>query len=165
VLVINNGLGDVSRSLQWVRNPTREDVAEDTLSAIYNALKSLNTTYSNISDTYFSAWQHVRRGSEVLSARSANCIDGSLLFASTLELLGMEPVLIIKTGHAYVGVRSSPGSSLVWPVETTMVGTNPFADAFLFALQHLPLDIASDPNFHPVDIKAMRGKGVLPLPQ
>jgi hypothetical protein len=111
------------------------------------------------------AFQHIRRVSEVLTALSANCLDGSLVFASALELLGMEPVLILTTGHAYVGVRSAPGSKVIWPVETTMVGTAPFADAFNAGVDEYLADSKNDPQFHVVDVKAMRGKGVLPLPQ
>jgi hypothetical protein len=165
VFVVSNDQGGVSRSVSWTRSVTREDVAEDTLRSVFNALKSLSTTYSNIPDTYFSSWQHIRRAEEVISARSANCIDGSLLFASAIELIGMEPVLILKSNHAYMGVRSAPGSSIVWPVETTMVGTDQFPAAFSYAIQHFPMDSSSDPRFRIVDVKTMRGRGVLPLPQ
>jgi hypothetical protein len=164
-LIFFNTGSEAPETVTWTRNPTREDVAEDSLQSIYAALQSLKTKYSDISGSYFAGFQHVRRASEVLGTLSANCLDGSLLFASTLELVGMEPVVIFKTGHAYVGVRSAPGSDVVWPVETTMVGTNPFADAFSEGLDELVADSASDPQFQLLDVKAMRTRGVLPLPQ
>jgi hypothetical protein len=159
-----------TRTVTWSRNVTREDVAVDVLGSIFAALKARGTMYGNVTDAYFDDFQHIRRASEVLSSLSANCIDGSLLFASTLELLGMEPVVIVRTGHAYVGVKSAPGSSIVWPVETTMVGTDSFDDAFNTGVDELLADEGkgqgqvADPQLHLVDIKGLRTRGILALP-
>jgi hypothetical protein len=164
-LAFFNADAGAARRLQWVRNATREDVAVDVLASIYDALKQLNTRYSNITDSYFQTFQHIRRPSEVLAALSANCLDGSLVFASALELLGMEPVVIAATGHAFVGVKSAPASSVIWAIETTLVGTNPVDDALGVGMQELIDDARSDPRYHVIDIKALRARGVLPLPQ
>jgi len=164
-LVFFNTGSDADETVTWTRNPTREDVAEDSLQSIYVALQTLMTRYSDISSSYFAGFQHVRRASEVLSTLSANCLDGSLLFASTLELVGMEPVIVFKTGHAYVGVRSAPGSDVLWPVETTMVGTSSFADAFDTGLDEVTSDSANDPMFELVDVKTARAAGFVPIPE
>jgi hypothetical protein len=156
---------DQVRAVEWTRIVTRQDVAGDALQSIYVALKALSTKYSNITDSYFQNWQHVRLASEVIAARSANCIDGSLLFSSVLELVGMEPVLIFKTGHAYVGVRAAPDSPRIWPIETTAIGTADFEDAFDFAVNSLAADGKNDPKFRLVPVKTARGRGILPLPQ
>ncbi len=164
-LVLANDGGLVSRTVDWYRNATKQDVVEDALSSIYTALRNANTRYSNIPGTFFAGWQHVRRAAEVVAALSANCFDGTMLFASTLELIGLEPVLIFVSGHVFVGVRSSPGSPVIWPVETTGVGTMEFSDAFQLGLDQLVSHSADDPNFGVLDIKEMRAAGVLPLPQ
>jgi hypothetical protein len=158
-------VGPEARTATWLRTPSRVEVATDALQSVFVALQKLKTKYSNIPETYFDDWQHVRRPREVLGALSANCLDGSMLFASVLELVGMEPVILTRTAHAYVGVRSAPGSSLVWPVETTMIESAPFEQAFTTALQEITVDPKMDPRFRMVDIKAMRARGVLPLPQ
>ena len=163
VLVVFNTQTYPTVSLSWWRNVTREDVAQDALGSIYTALRSLHTQYSDVSSSFFDGFQHVRRPSEALDALSANCLEGSLLFASVLELVGMRPVLIFKTGHAYVGVTSAPGSRVLWPVETTMVGTNDFPDAFAKGLDELDDDSANDPRFQLVDVAATRAHGILPL--
>jgi hypothetical protein len=147
------------------RTATREEVARDVLASVYVTLAALGTRYSNISDTYFGGWQHVRRPPEVLQALSANCIDGALLFASVLELLGMEPVVVMTTGHAYAGVRSAPGSTVIWPVETTLLDSAGFADAYHTATAELLSDARKDPQFRLLDIKALRARGILPMPQ
>jgi hypothetical protein len=153
------------RTATWLRTPSRVEVATDALQSVFVALQKLKTKYSNIPETFFNDWQHVRRPREVLQALSANCLDGSMLFASVLELVGMEPVIVTRTAHAYVGVRSAPGSPLVWPVETTMIESATFEQAFSTALQEITGDARTDPRFRLVDIKAMRARGVLPLPQ
>jgi hypothetical protein len=163
VLVVINTQTYPTVSVSWSRNVMREDVAQDALGSIYTALRSLHTQYSDVSSSFFDGFQHLRRPSEALDALSANCLEGTLLFASVLELVGMRPVLIFKTGHAYVGVASAPGSTFVWPVETTMVGTNEFLDAFAKGLDELDDDSANDPLFQLVDVADARAHGVLPL--
>jgi hypothetical protein len=164
VLAMLNRAPD-ARTASWLRTPSHMEVAADALQSVFVALQKLKTKYSNIPDTFFNDWQHVRRPREVLEALSANCLDGSMLFASVLELVGMEPVLITRTGHAYVGVRAAPGSPRIWPVETTMIESATFEQAFSTALDELATDEKMDPKFRMVDVKAMRARGVAPLPQ
>jgi hypothetical protein len=92
-------------------------------------------------------------------------LDGALVFASAAELLGVEPVLIFPSGHAYVGIRSAPGSPIIWPIETTMVGdssTTPW-DAYLYAMTSRSTKIATDPVYEEVDVATMRKAGITPL--
>jgi hypothetical protein len=166
--VVNNTDDGAGRDVIWARNVTREDVVRDLLTSLFSALRSLGVTYASVTDTFFTAdWQHVRRVSESIQALSANCIDGSLVFASAAELLGVEPVLIFRTGHAYVGIRSAPGSPIIWPIETTMVGnlsTTPW-DAYNYAITNRQKDMATDPIYEEVDVATMRAAGVTPLVQ
>ena len=167
IAFINSGSNIADRSVGWTRTVTKEDVVRDVLLATFQALRALNLTYSDITSTFFSDWQHVRRVTESLEAASANCIDGSFVFASVAELLGMQPVLILKTGHAYMGIRSGPGSSVIWPIETTAVGlttVTPF-EAYQTAATNKTMDKATDPNYQEVDITTLRGRGVTPLVQ
>jgi hypothetical protein len=152
-------------TVAYTRTSTRLEVAADALRAIYTALQKRDTKYSNVTNTFFDDWQYVRRPREALEALSANCLEGSLLFASVLELVGMEPVIVTRSAHAYVGVRSAPGSAAIWPVETTLLGSASFEQAFAAGVSELGVDARSDPRFRPIDIKAMRARGILPLPQ
>jgi hypothetical protein len=165
LVLFNPAYGSEPRAISFTRNNTREDVARDVLRSVYLSLQDLQTRYSNIPSTYFYGWQHIRLGGEVLAASSANCIDGSLLFASVLELIGMDPVILFTADHAYVGVHSSPGSRVIWPVETTLMDAASFEDAYRIAIGELTEDSANNPHFHPVDIRALRAHRILPLPQ
>ena len=165
--VVFNTDGAAARDLLWARNVTREDVVRDLLTSLFSALRGLGITYSSITNTYFDGWQHVRRVSESIQALSANCIDGALVFASAAELLGVEPVLIYRSSHAYVGIRSAPGSPIIWPIETTMVGdmaATPW-DAYLYAMTNRSKEITTDPVYQEVDVATMRKAGVTPLVQ
>jgi hypothetical protein len=166
--VVYNTDGAAGRDVTWARSVTREDVVRDLLTSLFSALRGLGVTYSSVTNTYFDdGWQHVRRVSESIQALSANCVDGALVFASAAELLGVEPVVIFRSGHAYVGIRSAPGSPVIWPIETTMVGdpsSKPW-DAYLYAMTARQKEMTMDPVYQEVDVAAMRQAGITPLVQ
>jgi hypothetical protein len=166
IAFFDNASNFTDRTVLWSRSVTKEDVVRDVLLSTFSALRAANVTYSSVTDTFFTDWQHVRRVTQSLEASSANCIDGSFVFASVAELLGMQPVMIYKTGHAFMGIRSAPESSVIWPIETTQVGltTSPFA-AYQTAISERSAAIGVDPIYQEVDVATMRMRGVTPLVQ
>ncbi len=153
------------QAVAYHRTGTQSDTVIDALQAVYAELQSWNITYVNIASSFFdpSASQSVRWPNTIRTDRAANCIDGSMLFASILEALQLEPVVVFVPGHAFMGVRQGPGASLVWPVETTMLGTAPFSNAFGEALSEY-----NDPtvaHIAEMDIKAARLAGLTPIPE
>jgi len=58
--------------------------------------------------------------------RQANCVDGVVLFASLMERIGLNVVLVLVPGHAFVGWETGPSSGQYEYLETTM---NDFAAA------------------------------------
>ncbi len=48
--------------------------------------------------------QKIRTPDRILEARVATCLDLAMLFASCLEQAGLRPVILMKEGHAWVGV-------------------------------------------------------------
>lgn len=59
----------------------------------------------------------------------AYCLDGALLFASLLENIQMEPLIVLIPGHAFVGWRVWRGSAEYEFLETTMIRGDSFNDA------------------------------------
>ena len=59
----------------------------------------------------------------------ANCIDGTVLYASLLELANLEPMIAIVPGHSFVGWRIWRGVDRYDFLETTMTGTEEFETA------------------------------------
>lgn len=118
--------------------------------------------------------QRVRLPSESLAVGgSANCIDGTVLFASLLELASIEPLIAIVPGHAFVGWRIWEGVDRYEFLETTMIGSHDF-DAAQRAAQvqydevlrkgYLTRGLFDPAGFaRLVDIAACREKGIHPL--
>jgi hypothetical protein len=94
--------------------------------AIWNVLQRHNVKYSSITTpSGFSEnvkSQSVRFISETFRMNQANCVDGSVLFASVLYKIGTQPVLVMKPGHMFVGYRVSPQGPLEF-LETTLLGS------------------------------------------
>ena len=73
--------------------------------------------------------QRTRLPRESLSGRAANCIDGSVLFASLLEGSSLNAALVLVPGHAFVGWEVWDGSDDWKFLETTMIGSHDFEAA------------------------------------
>jgi hypothetical protein len=80
--------------------------------ALFNALRSLEIDYSNPPASYDEASQRIRTPKEVLSSKSATCLDTALLSASLLEAMGYRPLLAVIPNHAFVGLWLQDGYAL-----------------------------------------------------
>jgi hypothetical protein len=100
--------------------------------------------------------------SESLRDASANCIDGVVLYAALFENLGLEPVIALVPGHAYVGVRlSSEGNHYLY-IETSLTGRTPFESAVQAAEKRIATFAAKD--IIRVSVPEARRQGIFPLP-
>lgn len=94
--------------------------------AIWDALVTRDVRYSSITATSVKARmvasQHVRMIEESLNNSQANCVDGSVLLASALRKIGIEPFLVIVPGHCYVGFYVDEQKESMLAIETTMLG-------------------------------------------
>jgi hypothetical protein len=94
--------------------------------ALWVALTGRDVRYSNIttsaaeSDTVYS--QHVRLLDETINNAQANCVDGSVLFASLLRKVGIEPYLVMVPGHCYLAFALDEQGEDVVGLETTLIG-------------------------------------------
>ncbi len=72
--------------------------------AIWTALvNEYRLQYINPPPAYSKQTQRLRTPSEILKSNSGTCIDLALLIASCLEYIGVYPVIVLLTGHAFVG--------------------------------------------------------------
>lgn len=94
--------------------------------AIWDTLQRRGFTYSNI--TTPSAYsnqvvsQHVRFLSEAVASSQANCVDGTLLFASILRKIGIDPFLVLIPSHMFLGFYLDKDHKAAAYLETTMMG-------------------------------------------
>ena len=166
IVYYNPSTNTLSRTVTRHRPMTEWEVTYYQTQAIFQQLRAQGMVYVNLPGTgFFSSSQNVKYPSESLALLSANCIEGSLVFASAWEAMGMEPLLAVDFthGHAFTAVRCWSGStSCVIPVETTMVGgTATFADAVNTASTNWA-GWAS--TLQTLDIKAARALGLTPAP-
>lgn len=108
---------------------------EPQVRAIFEALKRsaeiqyVNSVLAFSPDTGASN-QRVRLPRESLAQRQANCIDGTILFASLLEAVSLNPGLVIVPGHAFLAWQSWSDESSDWRyLETTMIGSGTYEEA------------------------------------
>lgn len=116
---------------------TNEEWEADTNSqvkAIFESLKNdYQIVYINSPFAYGKATENVQRvrlPADSLSAKSANCIDGTVLYASALESIGMNPRIIILPSHAFLCYDTRPDDPTQFAcLETTMTSSATFEEA------------------------------------
>lgn len=100
--------------------------------AIWYYFQRGKVTYSDInavseqrSDVFS---QTVRPLSQAIRTSQANCVDGTALFASILRKIGIEPIIVLIPGHAFLGFYTDAQQSKPMFLETTMLNSesNPF---------------------------------------
>lgn len=152
--------------------------------ALYEALRQQNILYVVSSKVYATLGQRIKLCDQVLEQKQGNCIELSLLYASLLEAIGINPLLILTQDHAFVGFwledknfpsvlqddislitkRIADGINEIVVLESTALvhgNNNDFKDAQELALQHLknPEQIE-----YIVDLKEARVCNITPLP-
>lgn len=154
------------------------------MSAIYSAIQSEDIVYSSLPPGYEVLGQRLRLLNTIQKEKFANCIDLSLLFAACFESIGLNPVLIIVKGHAFIGCwlnddkfseiinddktaitkRLSKGIREMAAVEATSIckGNNiKFSDALNTGEAQL---VQNDDFIISIDIKRARTSMIRPLP-
>jgi len=161
-------------------NRVREEV-----SAIYTALRNQAITYIGPPQSFNGKGQRIRLSSEVLEKKMGTCLDTTVLFASCLEAISINPVIILIEGHSFVGFwqeeeffqdmveydiasitkRTAMGMNLIGVLETTDIRngqTVPFLDAEKHALEHLT---RPESFILALDVKRARASGIKPIPE
>ena len=134
--------------------------------AIYRALQQQGVSYVNSSLTLGGnkTWsERVRPPRESLRTKAANCIDGALLYAALFENLGMDALVLLVPGHAYVGVRLTPASRRYLYIETSYTGRTDFESATRAAERSLAKYSPSQMTF--IRIAEARRAGIYPMPE
>ncbi len=162
-VMCNPQTNNVSRNFTVARTIGDNEGAIDQMGAIFLALKNRGMVYVNVPQDFFDNAQNVKFPPESLSTDSANCIDGTLVFASALESIQMEPAVIKVPGHAFVAVRLAPGIDQWMPIETTMVSSGTVMDAVTTSSnewkQNQQMNVLQI-----IDIAKMRSLGIKPAP-
>ncbi|MDL2257981.1 DUF3320 domain-containing protein, partial [Eubacteriales bacterium OttesenSCG-928-K08] len=73
------------------------------IAAIYGAIKQQSIGYITAPPSFEPSGQRIRLISSILSGKMANCLELTLLFAACLEAVGLNALLVLIEGHAFVG--------------------------------------------------------------
>lgn len=94
--------------------------------AIWNIMQRRGMKYSDITTSSAEGGlvlsQHVRLFDEAVSAKQANCVDGTVLFASILRKINITPYLVMVPGHMYLAFDLDEEGETTLALETTMMG-------------------------------------------
>ena len=165
--------------------------------ALWNMLSQRDVRYSDITTsaatTDVVSSQHVRLVDESINNGQANCVDGSVLLASLLRKIDIEPSLVYVPGHCYLAFYLDAEKTQLVGVETTLISgagdddtrdvphAQDVVDAewrakdswntFCAAVAMGDADLAKnqaifngdDPDYQVVSIAAARQMGILPI--
>lgn len=100
--------------------------------AVWSALQKRGIQYSSTTTTPGGSEtvqsQYVRFVDQSITNTQANCVDGSVLLASILRKISIEPFLVTVPGHMYAGFYLGAGTSQFVGLETTVIGLPDVAD-------------------------------------
>ncbi len=152
--------------------------------AIYAALQEENIAYTVPPASFERSGQRVRLPYTVLSEKRGTCLDLTLLFASCLEQIGLNPLIILVKGHCFGGFwledetfadcaeddptaltkRAAEGIDKICAVECTDYVAGSSTD-FAHAEKHALAKLEQPGEFHyAVDVRRCRGSGIRPIP-
>jgi hypothetical protein len=96
------------------------------MTAIWDEVTAQGFDYTDPPASMEGFGQKVRTADIVISERAATCLDSTVLFGSLLAAAGIDPVLVIWQGHAFVGawmIGEQQRAGVVGPAD--VVTTNP----------------------------------------
>ena len=176
---------------KWTGDPSfigyqshNPNIVKKQAAAIYAALQAENIAYRNPPASFERLGQRVRMPYTVLEQKGGTCLDLALLFASCLEVVGLNPLVILIKGHAFCGCwleqqtfddcaeddisaltkRTADGMDMLCLVECTDFTAGSNAD-FDHAEKHANAHLIDPAVFEmAIDITRCRGNGIRPMP-
>lgn len=139
--------------------------------AIYDALQSTGITYVNSVLSFGPIpgvlAQRIRLPRESLTHRSANCIDGTVLFASVLEAASLHPAIVLIPGHAFLAWETTKGTNQWEYLETTLLGSKSYDKAVeqgrKLAQVYQELAKTRPGSFVRLPLQELRAQGIWPM--
>ncbi|MFO1029727.1 MAG: DUF3320 domain-containing protein [Planctomycetota bacterium] len=175
---LQRATGDPALDGYQRRSPAR---VQALVEAVHDAVTGVGITYVGAPPSYERQGQKVRTPEQVVGERLGTCLDLAVLYAAVFEHVGLEPLVVLVRGHAFVGVWLQPTSSphvelgpavelrkrvdagALLVLEATAACSGQRAD--LAAACQLAQKRLGDEGFDlAVDVAAARRTGIRPLP-
>lgn len=154
------------------------------VAAIWAAVAGRGFTYAEPPTSFETQGQKVRTPGEIADQGLATCLDVALLFAAAVELAGLNAVVALVEGHAFVGawlqpetlpsltvedpaeLRKAVASDVMVLFEATLaLGASP--QSFEAAMREAGRRIAEENEekfVYALDIKSARSRDITPIP-
>jgi len=149
-------------------------------SALWSAVCGLKLSYALPPSSFEMQGQKVRTPSKILDGGVATCLDTALLFAALAEQAGLNPLLLLTKGHAFVGVWLQPQefSQLITDeasavrkrielnellVFETTLATQAIAPSFSQAVETAKRQVNDDDFIMVIDLRRARMQRIRPL--
>jgi hypothetical protein len=136
--------------------------------AIYEELASIPLRYISRTISFgtndYQSAQRVQWPSQTI-VNSGNCIDLSLLIASALENIGINPIIVLVPGHAFVGWESDDKGKNLEFLEATVIDHCTFEQAVHLGRDRYNKEFNSREyrETQIMNIRKMREQGVFPM--
>jgi hypothetical protein len=115
-----------------------EEAVNIQVEAIWRVLHDRAFKYSSITKTAGISKdissQVVRTFENAIKTNQANCVDGTVVFASILRKIGIHSVLALTSDHCYLGYYTDVDRKKITFIETTMLSNSEYIDTAKTAL-------------------------------
>jgi hypothetical protein len=176
----------------WTGNPSFDayqslnpDRVKKQMGAVFEAIASLGIVYCSPPASFENEGQRIRMCDTIFSQKLATCVDMAILYASCIEAIGLNPLLIVINGHAFVGAwliddtfadsvnddisllkkRIAIGINEISLVEATCMNSGKIQSSDE-AINSANYKLVKEEEFILfVDVKRARLSGIKPLPQ
>jgi hypothetical protein len=147
--------------------------------AIYDELQARGMSY--VMDprvlAHDSLIARTRLPSEVLRSTNAQCLEGTILYATLLEAIGLRPIVVLVPSHAFLAWYAEshdPNAGQFNFLETTLTHAADFDHAVSYAQKEYELHRSrrefdrpangGEPQARMIDVAKLRAVGVTPQP-
>jgi hypothetical protein len=169
-------------AMDGYQSKNRDNVFKQ-ISAIYKSIGSSGIQYAPPAASFERTGQKIRTPEKIYEAQLATCLDSAVLLASCFEQAGLNPVILLKEGHAWVGVwlidstfpfaiedsvqdvrkRVASGELLIFESTAVTTGSvSPIINAIEAAKRYID-DNTEGEFLYAVDIKRSRQCHILPM--
>ena len=98
--ILNKWTGNPSLDEYQSRNPDR---VKKQMAAVFESIRELGIVYCTPPASFEESGQRIRMIDTLLNQKLGTCLDLSLIYASCLEAIGINPIIVIIKGHAFAG--------------------------------------------------------------
>ena len=170
-----------SNSLHGYLDRDRDSVIAQ-LKAVWDALLEKDIHYIVSSASFIKSGQRIRLAKQIFNDKLACCLDTTLLFSALAEQAGLDTLLMLEEGHAYLGVwlNETPNADLIIDdiqilrkrydlgeivfLETTLLTQQAkFSSALEKAKQYIKNEERQNKFYLAIDVRQSRLRGIKPI--